>query len=163
MTEGRDSRGILGRSQTTAPNMPGAQRGLPPPACPANGGREERLSAQCGGGAGRGPKAIPQRLTLALSRGSGRAAPHPAFTSVTPTYFQLCSLFIPDLLLEALSPDPRHSVQVELPSHLPQFRPHRVSHPRGCPSQKPASRPCLVPLHHSCLLRLPPSKRLKGR
>ncbi|XP_041594920.1 BTB/POZ domain-containing protein 19 isoform X6 [Vulpes lagopus] len=69
---------------------------------------------------------------------------------------------IPTCFLK-LSPDPRHSVQVELPSHLPQFRPHRVSHPRGCPSQKPASRPCLVPLHHSCLLQLPPSKRLKGR
>ncbi|KAM8935243.1 BTB/POZ domain-containing protein 19 isoform 2-T2 [Lycaon pictus] len=76
------------------------------------------------------------------------------------TAFWICPL---NLLPEALSPDPRHSVQVELPSHLPQFRPHRVSHPRGCRSQKPASRPCLVPLHHSCLLRLPPSKRLKGR
>nr|XP_055197971.1 BTB/POZ domain-containing protein 19 isoform X3 [Nyctereutes procyonoides] len=82
-----------------------------------------------------------------------------SWARVGATCFLKLSLQIP----EALSPDPRHSVQVELPSHLPQLRPHRVSHPRGFPSQKPASRPCLVPLHHSCLLRLPPSKRLKGR
>ncbi|XP_045655664.1 BTB/POZ domain-containing protein 19 isoform X3 [Ursus americanus] len=45
---------------------------------------------------------------------------------------------------------------------FPKFCPHRVSHVRGCLSQKPASQPCLTPLSHICLRWLPPSKRLRG-
>lgn len=85
--QGRDLRGILALSQTTAPNMPGAQRGLPPPACSASQALEESQFAlrRWGGGewvwlgrGGAGPQSdFLCTLTLTLSWDSGHAVlPH---------------------------------------------------------------------------------------
>lgn len=57
--QGRDLRGLLGLSQTTAPDMPGSQKGLPPPACPASRKLEE-------------PRSIPRRALWVGLRGRER-------------------------------------------------------------------------------------------
>lgn len=57
--QGRDLRGLLGLSQTTAPDMPGSQKGLPPPACPANRKLEK-------------PRSIPRRALWVGLRGRER-------------------------------------------------------------------------------------------